>query len=50
MWQCWLNSAIGLWVLIFGFYAPTALWKTNLIISGILVILFGLWGALSSRH
>ena len=49
MWQGWVNFAIGIWVLIFGFFAPTALWKINLIVCGILAIVFGIWGALSKK-
>ena len=47
MWKSWVNFGIGVWVLIFGFFAPTALWKINLIVAGALAIVFGLWGALS---
>ena len=49
MWQSWVNSVIGVWVLISGFYAPTASGKTNLIISGSLIIIFGLWGAFTKK-
>jgi len=47
MWKSWVNFGIGVWVLIFGFFAPTALWKINLIVAGGLGIGFGIWGALS---
>ena len=47
MWESWVNFGIGVWVFIFGFFAPTVLWKINLIIVGGLAIGFGIWGALS---
>jgi len=50
MWQSWVNFGIGVWILIFGFFAPTPLWKTNLIISGALAIGFGIWGALLKKE
>jgi sugar phosphate permease len=50
MWQSWINFGVGVWVLIFGFFAPTSLWKVNLIVCGILAIVFGLWSALPKKE
>ncbi len=46
MWQAWLSGLIGLWLILsafLGFADTTMTW--NLVISGILVAVFGFWSA-----
>ncbi|MFA6552262.1 MAG: SPW repeat protein [Candidatus Paceibacterota bacterium] len=51
MWQHYINALIGLWVIISPFvgFAGDSL-STDLVISGILLIIFSLWGAASSSY
>lgn len=49
-WQHWVNALLGLWVILsaitdFTFVSQT----TNLTITGLLIVLFGIWGAVQHQ-
>jgi hypothetical protein len=51
MWQHWINFLVGLWVILSGFINLTTQgMQTNLIISGIVIAVLAIWGALSSSQ
>jgi hypothetical protein len=45
MWQAWINFVLGVLVLIFAYTQSSFTWFA---IAGILVVIFSLWGALTS--
>lgn len=53
MWQQWINFIVGLWIILSAYLGFTpANMATNLTISGIIVAVLALWGALkhNSSH
>lgn len=50
MWQQWINFIVGLWIILSGFMnLSVEAMTTNLFVSGAIVAILGLWGALSHR-
>ncbi len=48
MWQNYITALLGLWVIISPFLGfSLSNLNTNLVISGVLIIIFGLWGAMT---
>jgi len=48
MWQQWVNFVAGLWLIASAFMAFSAsAVSTNLIVTGIIVAVLGLWGAIA---
>jgi hypothetical protein len=51
MWQQWLNLIVGLWIVVsayLGFGAETM--ATNFVVSGAIVAVLALWGALQHNR
>lgn len=51
MWQQWVNGILGIWVIITPYlnFSSSAL-TSVLVITGILIAIFGFWGAMSNRN
>lgn len=47
MWQDWINFILGIVLLIVAYAAATS--TTWIVIIGILVVIFSLWGALNGK-
>ena len=51
MWQQWANALVGVWLIIASFFDFSAsVMTTNLLVSGLIVAILGLWGALSEQQ
>ena len=49
MWQQWVNFVVALWVIVSAFlgFSASAM-TTNLVISGAIIAVLAVWGALSN--
>jgi hypothetical protein len=51
VWQHWVNFIVGLWIILSAYIGMSAAGMvTNLTISGIIVAVLALWGALSNQN
>lgn len=49
-WQHWVNFIVGLWIIVSSFLNLTAqAFATNLFVSGAIVAILALWGALQNQ-
>lgn len=49
MWQQWVNTLLGIWIIVLAFLGltgSTLMW--TLIVTGVIVAVLGLWSAASS--
>jgi VIT1/CCC1 family predicted Fe2+/Mn2+ transporter len=50
MWQQWVNAILGVWLIVLaflGFTGATLMW--SLAITGLVVAILGVWGALGDQ-
>jgi uncharacterized membrane protein len=51
MWQNWINFLAGIWLIISPYLGfTTSALTTNLVVTGIIVAILGLWGGLSTNR
>ena len=43
MWKEWVNALLGLFIVVFGFYAAVSFW---IVIAGLIVLILALWATL----
>ena len=48
-WQHWVNFVVGIWVIVSAYVVSSTGMVTNLVVSGIIIAVLALWGALSSQ-
>lgn len=48
MWQQWINALAGVWLIISSFVTSLRT-PSNILITGIVVLILAVWGALSRR-
>jgi hypothetical protein len=47
VWQHWINFLAGIWLIISAYTLSASAMVTNLVVTGIIVAVLALWGALS---